>query len=342
VNQADPGWGEWDVAGDGYPEFNYDLNQNGKVVSYGDAAADYLVDVMSGLGNTFVKGIGSQPFVLELATFAPHAPYTPAPRYLGTFHETVPRIASFNTANVNPPAWLKSYMKLTPVQVKGLDTDFNLRVEAVQAVDDMITALMATLKTAGLDQSTYIFFSSDNGYHMGEHRLTAGKQTAFDSDIKVPLIVIGPGVPAGAVVDDLVENIDLCPTFAEIGGATAPPTVEGHSLAAFLTTGTVTDWRQAALVEHRGGTMDAKDPDLEPTGATDPTTYNAIRLANEVYVEYETGETEYYDIETDPYEMDNTVATLPAAKVASYHDTLTAIRNCHDASSCWAAQKIAP
>ncbi|WP_279632445.1 sulfatase-like hydrolase/transferase [Streptomyces bauhiniae] len=69
-----PGWDEWDVAGNGYPEFNYDLNENGKVVRYGHDPEDYLTDVVSKKATSFIdsSAAAKKPFVLELATFAPH------------------------------------------------------------------------------------------------------------------------------------------------------------------------------------------------------------------------------------------------------------------------------
>jgi N-acetylglucosamine-6-sulfatase len=75
------------------------------------------------------------------------------------------------------------------------------------------------LKQLKLDQNTYIVFSGDNGYHMGEYSLRPGKMTPFDTDIEVPLVIIGPDVKAGTTVSAIAENIDLCPTFAELGGA---------------------------------------------------------------------------------------------------------------------------
>jgi arylsulfatase A-like enzyme len=344
INQADPGWLEWEVAGNGYPEFNYKLNQNGTATSYGATPSDYLTDVLSGLAVNFVRDSGPHPFVIEVAAFAPHAPYTPAPRDVGTFHEAVPRTPAFDTANTNPPMWLAMHAPLAPADLQALDTAFNLRVEAVQAVDQMIATLLATLAASGLDQSTYVVFSSDNGYHMGEHMLHAGKMTAFDSDINVPLIVVGPGVPAGATVDAIVENIDLCPTFAEIAGVAAPATTDGHSLLGLLHGQPATDWREAALIEHKGPDLqppDPTDPDNEPAPGPMPNSYEAIRMASSVYVEYQDGETEYYDLATDPDEMTNTSAALKPTQVQTFHRTLVAIKNCHDAASCWAAQKLA-
>lgn len=76
------GWNEWDVAGYGYNGFNYNLNQNGKVVSYGNQPEDYITDVLSGRGQTFIKNSAAenQPFMMEIASFTPHSPYIPAPR----------------------------------------------------------------------------------------------------------------------------------------------------------------------------------------------------------------------------------------------------------------------
>jgi hypothetical protein len=72
-----PGWNQWDVAGFGYPEFDYRLNENGRLQSYGHRPADYLTDVLAAKGVAFINSAAAahQPFFLELATFAPHSPY---------------------------------------------------------------------------------------------------------------------------------------------------------------------------------------------------------------------------------------------------------------------------
>src|SRR5919206_153228 len=101
------------------------------------------------------------------------------------------------------------------------------------------TSRRTTSPTSG---RTYLVFSSDNGYHMGEHRLTPGKQTAFDSDIRVPLIVVGPGVPRGRADRRLVENIDLRPTFSRLGGGRVPGGVGGDSLVPLLQGRRVRGW----------------------------------------------------------------------------------------------------
>ena len=171
-------------------------------------------------------------------------------------------------------------------------------------------------------------FSSDNGYHLGQHRLLKGKQTAFDTDIHVPLIVAGPGVPHHRVVDRPVE---------------------GHSPVPLLQPAmAVPSWRSVALVEHQKSN-DASDPDFEG-GGSNPTTYEAIRISakhlsgfkgavDAVYVEYKNPqhETEFYDIKKDPYEQRNVAAQLTAAQRTELHRILAGLETCHTAGACWSA-----
>src|SRR5204863_5680339 len=137
-----------------------------------------------------------QPFFGMVSTFAPHKPATPAPRDRGRFrHLRLPRGPGFDAQNTAPPRWLGRRPPLTWAQTRRLGRVFRERVRSVQAVDRMIGHIRAALRVAGVADNTYIVFTSDNGFHLGQHRLTAGKRTAFDPDIRVPLIVAGPGVP---------------------------------------------------------------------------------------------------------------------------------------------------
>jgi len=117
-----------------------------------------------------------------------------------------------------------------------------------QAVDRMIASLQDTLTKAGVAANTDIVFSSDNGYHMGEYRLTPGKMTAFDTDVNVPLVAAGPGIRAGSVISDPAQNIDLAPTFEALTGAATPATVDGRSLIPLLSGQSDAGWRTASLV----------------------------------------------------------------------------------------------
>jgi arylsulfatase A-like enzyme len=336
-----PGWSEWDVAGDGYPEYGYHMNSDGHVRAYGYRPGDYLTNVIERKGLSFIDSSAAarRPFLLELATFAPHSPYTPARRDYGEFPGLrAPRTPAFNTVGTEEPAWLRSFQPLGPFQVAKIDAKFRERAQAVQAVDRMIGAIETELAAKGLARDTYIVFSSDNGLHMGEHRLRPGKLTAFDTDINVPLIVTGPGVPAGRTVGQMSENIDLCPSFEELAGAQVPPSVDGHSLLALWHGRRAPAWRRDVLIEHHGRVLDAGDPDLPSRGSGNPPSYEAIRTPRSLYVEYATGEREYYDLRRDPFELHNLAAALSRGRERRLHRTLVRIEDCHGARSCWRAQ----
>jgi len=152
-------------------------------------------------------------------------------------------------------------------------------------------------------------------------------------------------------VDEIVQNIDLCPTFTELGFALTPADVNGRSLAPLLRGDKVEDWRTVALVEHRGPIRNLADPDLPDLRnapriaeavrrAGNPTTYEAIRSATSLYVEYADGEKEYYDLVADPYELHNTYASLPVDRKAALHAALDAVQNCRGAAGCRAAERV--
>ena len=338
-----PGWNLWNVAGNGYPGFNYDLNQNGKIVHYANRPEDYLTDVVSTSAADFIKQqTADTPFMIEIATFAPHAPYTPAPRDADAFPGLrAPRTPAFNAApDAGAPKWLAALPALSEIEVAMIDNDYRKRAQSVLAIDAMIGALQEAVAAIGAADNTYFVFSSDNGYHMGEHRMMPGKMTAFDTDIRVPLIVTGPGVPAGRTIEEIVQNTDLCPTFAELGFATAPPSVDGRSLAPLLRGEKPEGWRTLALIEHRGPGPNKRDPDLPGPRSGNPPTYEAIRTATSLYVEYANGEREFHDLAADPHELRNAFASLPDDRKAALHAALAAVANCHNAAGCQAAEHM--
>jgi N-acetylglucosamine-6-sulfatase len=342
----EPGWNEWDVAGNGYPEFDYDLNVNGTIAHHGHDDADYMPDVLGQRGSDFItaQSAAHRPFFLEVATFAPHAPYTSAPRHAQDFPGLqAPRDPSFNQPDApTAPAWLRDRTPLRPKQVNRLDDNYRKRAQASASIDDMLAGLEQTLDRTGQTANTEIVFSSDNGYHMGQHELAAGKQTTFATDLVVPLIVAGPGV-AHRTIPQTVQNIDVAPTFADLAHAPPLPIADGHGLVPLLAGADPPDWRTAALVEHHGPNLTPDDPDRTPgKKAANPPSYAAVATGTVTYTEYVTGEKEYHDTATGPFQRTNTVATVPPDRSAALHATLTALQNCHGTAACWAAGHIPP
>ena len=136
----------------------------------------------------------------------------------------------------------------------------------------------------------------------------------------------------------MTENIDLCPSFDQLGGAPVPEDVDGRSLVPLLHGQRAPRWRKEILVEHHGRVIDRNDPDLPTRGAGNPPSYEAIRTRRALYVEYETGEREYYNLIRDPFELNNIVDRLPPARLRKLHRTLLSIESCHGARACSRAQ----
>jgi len=339
---AAPGWGTWAVAGNGYAEFNYALKEDGQTVRHGSAPQDYLTDVLADRAVQFIKQSAGTPFLIEVATFAPHAPYTPAPRDGDAFFGlTAPRSAAFDAAaDRDAPKWLAGGTALSDDDKAAIDRDFRKRAQSVLAVDKLIGELQAAVAAIGEANNTYFVFSSDNGYHMGEHRLMPGKMTAYDTDIHVPLIVTGPNIRAGSTVEDIAENIDLCPTFAELAGMTPSGDIDGRSLAPLLHGQTLADWRAVALIEHHGPARDTADPDFPAPRSGNPPSYEALRSRSFLYVEYADGDKEYHDLASDPDELHNTFASLPEGTKAALNAMLGAVEACRGGASCRQAEVV--
>jgi N-acetylglucosamine-6-sulfatase len=348
-NGAAGGWNEWDVTDSGYGGFNYPLNEDGKVVYFGAKPRDYLTDVLSRLAVKFIREPKNAPFFIEIATFAPHGPYVAAPRDTQAFLGLrAPRSPAYDAApDAQAAPWLIRLPPLSGPEMASIDRDFRKRAQSVLAVDKMIGDLQAAIAATGQQKKTYFIFSSDNGLHMGEHRLMPGKQTAFDTDIHVPLVITGPGVAAGRTLDEIVENTDLCPTFTELAGAASRPTAEGRSLVPLIHGQPVPEWRTLALIEHHRPRNKKywhglRDPDLPITmraavRAGNPPSYAAIRARDWVYVEYDNGAKEYHHHAGDPDELQNSFLSLSPAARASLHSKLAALHGCHGARACWQA-----
>jgi N-acetylglucosamine-6-sulfatase len=356
-NYIPPGWDEWysPSAGDPYGQYNYTLNENGTQVKYGSTAADYGTDVYYGKAVDFIQRAAStpaRPIFMYFAVYAPHAPYTPAPRHAALFpNVTAPHFPSFNEPDVSgKPAYISSKPLLTQAEIDGIDSDYRNRLRALQAVDEAIAGLVTALSSTGRLANTYIFFMSDNGYHMGEHRLLPGKYTPYETDIHVPLIVRGPGVPAGAVRNQFTGNLDLAETFADVAGVPPLSFADGRSLKGLLQNPPTTAWRQSFFLEEFGtGEFDPPDTPasvLEPLDKMDLATvvpipsYFGFQAPGYKYVEYQSGEKELY-LTSDTYELTNVASRVNPSIAAALTAYVNTFDGCHG-DSCRAAEAVAP
>lgn len=342
-----PGWNEWYSPNGGtpYKAFNYTMNENGRTVSYGETAADYMTDVLSAKAADFISRsvdqYPNQPFFAYISTFAPHSPATPAPRHESTYPgATAPRTASWNEPDVSDkPAWVQAQPLLTSDQIADIDRLYRRRLQSLLAVDELVGQIVATLQAKGQLANTYIVFTADNGYHQGQHRLDSGKMTAFEEDLLVPLVVRGPGVPRGSTSNYLTANVDYAPTFAEIAGASIPSFVDGRSLLPLLQGQSPAGWRQVLLLEHKpdgnderlaakAGIQEPDDPFQTAGDGPNITAFTGLRTADGLtYVEYDNGDFELYDNATDPSQLRNGYATAPADTKARLTNWVGSLKN---------------
>ncbi len=366
--QPAPYWNRWWVQGSlGYAEYSYSTNDNGtKVPRVGYEPQDYLTTNMKKQATDYINRARS-PFFLEVSTFAPHDAVrdehtnpdvrsgyaVPAPRDDRPFQclrtpFKVPRGPSYDVRTKHPPEWLNT-RRLTHHAKAILDARYCKRVQSVESVDRMVGALRRDIKRQGLAGNTYFIFNSDNGFHTGQHRLGAGKETAFEEDIRVPLFVAGPGIKPNSTINEMASNIDLAPTFDAIAGARIPPNVDGHSLYGLLRgrAGAGRGWRQRIMVEHRHATRHQAGPDAQSARSGNPPSYRAIRGHNYLYVQYERGprgednRSEYYRLKRNAYanEINNIYGKLPRKRKRELKAQVRSLKVCRGHTgklSCWA------
>ncbi len=277
------------------------------------------------LGDLAVGAIRSadranRPVFLVVAFNAPHAPSTPAPRDAGSLEgTTAPRSPAFDEEDLSDkPSFLRDRPPLTENAIARIDDRNQRALESLAEVDRQVARLVDVLRDRGELGSTYILFTSDNGYIDGEHRIEFGNMLAYEPASQVPLLVRGPGIPAGETSDALVGNVDLAPTIAHIASAEPGAEVDGQSFLPLARFPESSDDR-ALLIESlvRDRSTDYGYP------------YAAIRDGHFIYVRYRSGEEELYNLARDPFELDS-LAGDPAyaERKRSLADALDRLRDC--------------
>ena len=309
-----PGWDEWYGKLDGQKLYDYRMNENGEVVSYGSDTEDYFTDVLSGQATDFLGSTAedSRPFFMHVAPTAPHGPATPAERHEGVFaSEDAPRPPSFDEEDVSDkPDFVSSLDRISEEEASDISDYYRQRLESMLGVDEMVGALVEELEALGELDDTYIFFTSDNGWFGGEHRIQEGKNRPYEEAARVPLWVRGPGIAPESTVEKLTLNTDFAPTFADLAGADF--LADGRSLAPLLR-GEDPPWRSAVLLEKLG------------RGA-----FEGIRTETHKYVEYDNGKKELYDLEADPYELESLHERGAPSLLEDLKAKLDALRSCSE------------
>ncbi len=347
-----PGWDEWygKVSEDAL-YFNYELIEKTgptatpHITFYGDQPADYQTDVFSDRAVNFVndKGLANQPFWLNLWFNSPHGPFDPAPRDLHRLDATpLPKLPGFNEKNItDKPKWLRRQVRkrLSKKQATLIANERRRQEEQLISVDQSVGELVQSLKDKGILDDTYIIFASDNGIFRGEHRIASGKFLPYDPASRVPLIIRGPGIPAGGVSDELVWNGDIPQTILQIASGSQNDSVDGRSLLPFAQnpglrstrpillegdtgpggTGTESSAQSSSartrearvhVAGRRGVSNLEQEPDAIKSAeqTNHAPAYRSIRTARYEYTLYANGQSELYDMQRDPFQLHSVVS----------------------------------
>jgi arylsulfatase A-like enzyme len=344
-----PGYDDWFALRDPltYQMYNYVVQDNDLRRPYGALPADYQTDV---LADRAVENIrrwapDARPFFMHFAPSAVHWEFTdaeagprPAPRHEGAFADHGShRRPNYDEADVSDkPSVMRRYERLDPELQRKIDDAHRTRLAALLSVDEAVARIVRELEQAGELDRTVIVFTSDNGYLHGEHRFPSEKVVPYEESVRVPLLIRGPGFPAGALRSQLVGNIDLAPTIVELAGAGAGRPMDGESLLPF-----------ARAADHRGTRSLVLEADFaQLTGQHEVVIpeyhrgvnvyYDAIRTGRYKYVHWfrdvngdPADEEELYDLEVDPFELQSLHASERHAGVkAALARELAGFKDC--------------
>ena len=311
-----PGFSRWvAMRGQGEaldPQFNID----GKRVRQ----SGYVSDLLTDHAVRFIRESAEKPFLVFLAHKALHPNvvqhddgstgavagqsegFIPAPRHRGRYAAApVPRRPNAGKPPVRKPALLRPLPGIPPLgpETATPDADIRARLEMLLAVDEGLARILATLKEAGTLDRTVVIVTSDHGYFYGEHGLNEERRLAYEESARIPLIVrFPPLAKAGTTPVELVQTIDLAPTLLALADVPDGAPREGRSLVPLLR-GERPPWRDSLLIEYYSDTV---FPRIRNMG------YQAVRTGRYKYIDYlelDDSMDELYDLQADPYELDN-------------------------------------
>ena len=266
---------------------------------------------------------GGKPFFLVVAPAVPHVginstkkgnTFFPIPqaKYAHSFaDEIVPRTPNWNPEHLTSGAsWVLNLPLQNQSVVDGLDELYRSRLRCVAGLDDVVGDMLTALDKHGILDNTHFIYSTDNGYHIGQHRLGPGKKTGFETDINIPMVWRGPGIPSGRVISDVSTHTDLAPTFMSLFGLPLRTNFDGQVMA-IAPTAHGSKSVEHINIEHWGAANPYEvDPysDIKIVGEAN-STYKGLRIVSDRYSLFYsvwcTNEHELYDMTANDYQTTN-------------------------------------
>jgi N-acetylglucosamine-6-sulfatase len=259
----------------------------------------------------FVRERAASPWFAQYCPSIPHFPYTPTDRSAHLYDGAKRSVPSVNEADMSDkPRWMRD---LPPVDLGEVQAEYEGKMEELADLDYYgMRSILGALGQTGQLANTVIFFTSDNGYLHGEHRMKHKDEPYWES-AEVPFFAKGPGVRSGATRKALVNHTDLMPTTCEIAGISpASLDVDGRSMLPYLGADAFSGWRKRMLVS---GSEDV-GPRLNPGGSNDPSgRWWLLREGQKAFMLRENGARELYLMGTDPYQERSKARTADPALV---------------------------
>ena len=330
--------------------FNCTFNDQGTYHKFNDPAyaggSNYATSVMMNETLTWLKSLdGTKPFFAYIAPHAPHGPFSPAPWYVDTpIAAKVPRHPSYNYSATNHTWMVEGEPAIDDTFRDVLDTDYQNRLRTLMTVDDGFDILFQHLADSGTLANTYIFFSSDHGFHMGNFRLPASKSTVYQTDVRIPFYARGPSIPAGSHQYEHCGLPDLAPTILELAGVAVPDRMDGRSMKQIITTTEAVAWRDRYLVEFLSNHYSVVSLEGHRDGAPNNTfialymnttqaPFTSVGSGHLMYAEYADVVLDYnfeskayaaelYDLQADPWQLNNIYASSTQTLRDSLHTEL--------------------
>jgi arylsulfatase A-like enzyme len=234
----------------------------------------------------------------------------------------MPITPAYNEADVSDkPQRLQSRPPIRTPTLRGIAEEWRQRQRSLQSVDIGVKRLVDSLRETGQLENTIIVFTSDNGYMNGEHRITGGKVQPYEPSIRVPLLMRGPGVPAGERREQLVWNGDLAPTILEAAGARASWVPDGQSL-----------WPVVRDADAPGDDAVLLEGPPRGTASAAPR-FIGVRTERYTWIEHVDGIPELYDLRRDPFQLRNMARTPEGKRIGRILSRRVArLRDCSGAT----------